>query len=170
MTEHNTTELKNRIIAILIEDTGISMLDSGGTNGRAFQQNQLIDDWDAVPVVDVGVWDDYVNAQCSTYHYLNNFLSITDESEHLNDELKKIMDDSEDSYYNDMETFLSGDDIDTEAYACHDIINSYNWDNIIDHVLQYAIFENEGELDFCDDICRDIYISEHEITPIKGDD
>lgn len=144
MTEHNTT-LKDCIIEMMTENTGTHFLDSGGANGRAWQKNQLIKDWDAVPSVDVEVWDDEVIVQYSTYHYLMNFLDVTDESERLNRVLIEIMDASEESYMSDVEEFLSMEDIDTTAYACHDIINTYNYENIIDSVLQYAIFEFEDE-------------------------
>lgn len=145
MTEHNTL-LKDRIIGMMTESTVINMFGSGGANGRLWQQNRLIDDWNALPVAGVDVWgDDWANIRYSTFHYLNNFLDITEESERLNDVLIEIMNTSDESYYNDMEAFLSMDDIDIDTYACHDIINTYDYDNIIDHILQYAIFEVDGE-------------------------
>lgn len=140
MTEHNTTELKDRIIEMMTENTGVNMLDSGGDNGRAWQQNRLIEEWDAVPVTSMEVWDDEVIISYSTYHYLMNFLDITDESERLNDVLKEIMAESDDPIYADI----------TEFYAWYDLpdrasTNTYNYDNIIDHVLQYSIFEIDGK-------------------------
>ena len=144
-TEHNTAELKDRIVAILTESTGVNMLDSGGENGRGWQQNRLIKDWDAIPPSSIQVWDDEVIVQYSAYHYLMNFLDITDESERLNRVLIEIMDESDESYMSDVEEFLSIEDIETDGYACHNIINTYNYENIIDSVLQYAVFEVEDE-------------------------
>jgi hypothetical protein len=135
MTEHNTI-LKDRIIEMMTESTGIAMMDSGGANDRGWQRNRLIDDWDAVPPVDVEVWDDEVIVQYSTYHYLMNFLSITEDSERLNDVLKEIIADSDDPIYADIAEFLAWYDLPDDAPT-----NTYNYDNIIDHVLQYHIIE-----------------------------
>lgn len=138
MTEHNTT-LKDRIIEMMTENTGINMLDSGFKDGRRWQRNRLIEDWDAIPVVDVEVYNDDIIISYSAYHYLMNFLNITEESERLNDVLKEIMEDSDDPIYADIAEFLAWYDLPDNAPT-----NTYNYDNIIDHVLQYHIFEIDG--------------------------
>ena len=144
-TQHNRTELEARIIEILTEDTGINGLDSGGVNGRGWQRNRLIDDWNALPTVDVDTCGDDIMISYSTFHYLNNFLDITDESERLNNVMKGVMEESGASYYDDMEEFLSFADVGPDPDGYTGIVNTYNYDNIIDHVLQYAIFEVDGE-------------------------
>lgn len=129
--------LKDRIIEMMTEETGINMLDSGGANGRRWQRNRLIKEWDVTPVIDMDVCsDDCVIIGYSTYHYLMNFLSITEDSERLNDVLKEIIADSDEPIYADIAEFLAWYDLPDDAPT-----NTYNYDNIIDHVLQYHIIE-----------------------------
>jgi len=143
MTNTTQTELNNRIIAMMTENTGISMLDSGGADGRMWQRNGLIDDFDNTPVVELDVYEDGVIPLYSVYHYLVNFLEITPESEQLNESLKAFMADSTNSYMQDAEDFIKT----LECEEIHDVFNTYNTDNILSQILQYTIFE-DGEGDY----------------------
>ena len=131
-----TPLLKDRIIGMMTENTGINMLDSGGANGRGWQRNQLIDDWDATPVVSLDVWEDEVIVSYSVYHYLMNFLSITNKSERLNNTMRDIMNESDDPIYADIIEFFSW-----QGIPEHNVINTYNYDNILGGVLQYTLFK-----------------------------
>ena len=147
-----TDPVKARIIRMLTENTGCDILDSGGAYGRAWERNRHIpmDEWDKRDACHVTVYghgrDGEVTISYDVYRYLTLFLDITDESERLNAILKNIVETSGNrSYLQDMEEFLERDEVDIDGYACGGIVNTYNYDNIISQVLQYGIFEVDGE-------------------------
>jgi hypothetical protein len=130
--------LKDRIVSILTESTGIAMMDSGGANGRGWQRNRLIDDWDAIQTVSLEVFEDEVIVSYSVYHYLMNFLDITDKSERINSDLQRFFYLDEDTpYHQDVEEFISELETEGDIMSC----NTYNYDNILSGVLQYTIFQ-----------------------------
>jgi len=139
--------LKARIIAMLTECTGVDILDSGGKDNRGWQRNRHIADWDAIDACSIEVYGD--NEVIPAYHiypYLCNFLDITDDSERLNNVLQEIVRTSENSsYLADMEQFIELDEVDITGDSCHEVINTYNYENLLSTVLQYGIFEVEGE-------------------------
>lgn len=65
---------------MLKENTGRHFLDSGGTNGRAWQRNQLNDegkkktvkDFENAPSVTHEIWKDEITFTIDVFHYLNN--------------------------------------------------------------------------------------------------
>ncbi|MCD6161556.1 MAG: hypothetical protein J7K40_03970, partial [candidate division Zixibacteria bacterium] len=141
--------LKARIIGLLTENTGCDILDSGGAYGRQWQRNRHIqmDEWDKRPACEIDVCgDDEVIVSYDVYHYLTNFLDITDESKRLNGIMQRIVATSDaTSYLTCMETFLEREEIELEGYALHNIVNTYNSESLLSQVLQYAIFEVDGE-------------------------
>lgn len=141
--------LKARVIGMLTENTGCDILDSGGAYGRMWQSNRQIpvDMWDKSDACNVDVCgDNEVIVSYEIYHYLTNFLSITEDSERLNQVMRDIVDASDEgSYIPDMETFLELKGIELEGYALHNIINTYGHENILSQILQYAVFEVDGE-------------------------
>jgi hypothetical protein len=71
---NTTTQTKTQavILEMLLENTGISMLDSGGDRGRAWQQNQ---DAGAISIVEApAVTFAYGSPVLSVYHYLTEYL------------------------------------------------------------------------------------------------
>ena len=135
--------VKSMIIGMLTECTGVDILDSGGKDNRGWQRNRHIpmDEWDARDACSIEVWGDEVIISYGVYHYLVNFLSITDESERLNAILQEIVENGDNkSYPADVEDFLTAIDADKEGYACGGC-NTYNFDNLLSQVLQYDIFE-----------------------------
>lgn len=141
--------LKARIIGMMTESTGCDILDSGGAYGRGWQRNRQIpvDEWDKTPACSIEVYGtDAVIVTYDVYNYLTNFLSITEESERLNAIMRDIVNASgENSYIPDMEAFLGLKGIEIDGNGTHDIINTYNGDNILSQILQYAIFEMDDE-------------------------
>lgn len=77
--------MKNLIYKMLTTNTGISMLDSGGDSGRAWQRNQkkTIQDFENEPVVDFETIKDAKDSSdidfvVSLYHHLNESLELDD--------------------------------------------------------------------------------------------
>jgi hypothetical protein len=142
--------LKARIIGMMTENTGCDILDSGGAYGRQWQRNRHITDWDSIPACEVEVCadgreDGEVIISYNIYPYLCLFLDIDEDSERLNAILQGIIENGGNkSYPADVEDFLKAVDADKDGYACGGA-NTYNYDNILSGVLQYDIFEVDGE-------------------------
>lgn len=136
--------IETAISEMLGENTGVSIFDSGGVNGRLWQQNQGIDDFKNINVIDVEIYDkDDILISYNVYHYLTNFLDVTETSEMLNNGITTDKNNFSDIEL--MERILMRPSINTTGYGCHEIVNTYNYDNIISTTLQYAIFEYGGE-------------------------
>ena len=141
---------KARIIGMLTENTGCDILDSGGAHGRQWQQNRHIKNFDDIPACSIDVCadgrdDGEVTIAYNVYKYLSLFLSITEESERLNAILQKIVETSGNAAYPaDVEMFLIVTKATKDGCGCGGA-NTYNYDNIISQVLQYDIFEIDGE-------------------------
>ena len=142
--------LRARIIGMMTENTGCDILDSGGAYGRQWQRNRHIKEWDDIPACEVEVCadgreDGEVIISYNIYPYLCLFLDMDEESERLNATLQDIIENGGNkSYPADVEDFLKAVDADKEGYACGGA-NTYNYDNILAGILQYDIFEVDGE-------------------------
>jgi hypothetical protein len=84
-------ELKRAIQEMLIENTGCSILDSGGAYGRGWEKNRSRD-FENENAIAIEVWDDQVIIQYNVYSYLTNFLEMTEESKRLDKLLQKAID------------------------------------------------------------------------------
>lgn len=134
-------ELKRAIQEMLTENTGCSILDSGGAYGRGWEKNRSRDFKNENPIA-VEIWDDAVDIQYNVYHYLVNFLEITEESRELDKILQKAIKlHDNDSYLADMEDF--GEELVQDGYTDKGITNTYNFDTILSDVLQYGILVND---------------------------
>lgn len=133
-------ELKRAIKEMLVENTGCSILDSGGAYGRGWEKNRHRN-FDKEEAVILNVWKDEVNVGYNIYHYLVNFLDISEESKRLNTELQKFISESEESYLQDIDNFIG--QCKAKEYSSHGITNTYSYDNILSEILQYAIIIND---------------------------
>ena len=140
--------LEHQLIDILMENTGCDILDSGGAYGRAWQRNRQIKDWNLLPEIEVHAWADN-DWYCTVpiYHFLKAFLEITEESKRyqkLFDEFSSS-EEFKDKYWPEcMEGFA-------EKLGCryNRVGNTYNYDNLLDHGLQYIIIgDYHDPLDF----------------------
>ncbi len=77
--------IEERIWEMMTENTGCSILDSGGFHGRNWERNRHRD-FKTEPACYVEVWDDSVIVYYDTFHYLTNFLDVTKKSERYNRE------------------------------------------------------------------------------------
>ena len=138
--------MKQTIKKLLRENTGMHLLDSGQKNGRNWQQNQkrqfenearfFIDEYDI---------------SRNIYFYLLEHLSKTDKSQKFQRMYNRVNKGSEESYLYDIETFI--DYLDKHNYLESDnyliqgkshVVNTYNYENCLSQILQYAVFYNGG--------------------------
>ena len=132
-------ELKRAIKEMLVENTGCSILDSGGAYGRGWEKNRHRN-FDKEEAVILDICSDEVNIGYNIYHYLVNFLDISEESERLNTKLQQLIAQSEDSYMQDIDNFL--EQVEERDYTNEGITNTYNYDTLLSEILQYGILIN----------------------------
>ena len=133
--------LKRAIKEMLVENTGCSILDSGGSYGRGWEKNRHRN-FDKEEAVILEVWNDEISIQYNIYHYLTNFLIISEESEMINKRLQKLISESEESYFQDTDKFI--EQCEAKGYTSQGIKNTYNYDNILSEILQYSILINDN--------------------------
>lgn len=138
---HEEDEVKQIIKEMLYENTGCDVCDSGRALGRHWERNRSknFDDDDAI---DIEVWNNEVMIRYNIYHYLTNFLEITNETKRLQKVLDEYVNREESSsYLQDMEDFIEYL-IEEYDFNSLGIVNTCNYDNIISQVLQYGIVGN----------------------------
>jgi hypothetical protein len=124
---------------MLLENTGINMLDSGGDSNRAWQRNQGRA-FDKEPRATIGS-DGVVSL--STYHFLIDHLEFCPE---LDKKFKAFSRKSDECHLNDMESW-----VDTlEAAGLYGegepfTVNTYNHESLTDQVLQFVYFSLAGQ-------------------------
>jgi len=139
-----TDPLKRRIIGLLTESTGTDIMDSGGAYGRSWQRNRKVTNWDDRPATTVEVYDGEVILTADIYHFLLGHLEIPAISEQLDEEFQKFMEQSDECYLTDMQDFT--DEKHQTRYGRGPmVINSYNGENHLSQVIQYVLFEYDGE-------------------------
>lgn len=142
---------KKAVIEMLVENTGVHMLDSGGAYGRSWQRNRAITNWDEIPAVIVSVWDEekcQLSISRSTYHYLVDNLVYDEECERLTELFKAwaSMGEMHDKpWIRCMEDFPEW--LDNGRGDLGDVWgeNTYNGENLLSQVLQYTYFEWNDE-------------------------
>lgn len=149
----NSTEKK--IISMLKENTGAHFLDSGGAYGRNWERNKKIN-FSKTPAVDIDIIPDSKDKSklsellvtYNIYHYLKNFLELNQQTKILNNQFTKFLNlkKNDDKYYPEiMENFIR--EIIKDDCLPGEITNTYNYDNILSQILQYAIFTT-NEIDY----------------------
>ncbi|PNX45319.1 MAG: hypothetical protein BV459_08855, partial [Thermoplasmata archaeon M11B2D] len=135
------TPTKKAVIEMLVENTGVHMLDSGGAYGRAWQRNRTVTNWDEIPDISIDI-DDEERCQFSvirsTYHFLVNNLLYDEECERLEKWFKAWARDgkmNKETWIHCMEKF-------PEELGAGDIksYNTYDGENVLNQVLQFVCF------------------------------
>ena len=146
------SDAKAIISAMLKEDTGVHMMDSGGDGGRSWQLNQKRDfEKEPASILEIDYGHDDIIISKNTYHFLTRFFTSTRESERLNAEMMKFADRPENrdmSWLEIMNEFYEKvlwDEIDEmgwDAYNVngHEVVNTYNFESSVDQILQYMLF------------------------------
>lgn len=139
----------DKVIAeMLTENTGISMLDSGGASSRGWQQNQGRDfkKEDAV-IVEAYEDDDQVTIYFNLFHFLTSYLELNDNTKKLQkkfDKFARSPEQEDEVWLVSMEEFASMMD-DGSAYGFTGVENTYNYDNVLSGVIQFAAFSYEDD-------------------------
>lgn len=141
------------LAAMLKEDTGASMLDSGGAYGRHHERNRARKFHREQPgtlrVRSYGTGAETrfeVEASLSVYHYLTDRVEATDAANALNRQLRNF---ARRKRYEDMawmgivDEWLESMEAE-EPYCCGDWINTYNGESFLQQVLQYRCFDQDG--------------------------
>jgi len=151
------TPIQKRIIEMLRENTGAHILDSGDIYGRHWERNQKRDFLKEPVVMVDGYKDGDWSLKVSTYHFLTNHLDVTPESEKLNRDFRRfanrpenkdkpwlaVMEEWMEKLFPDQKTLV-------DLYGSEDgqitkVDNTYNYDNLLDQVLQYMAFRKGGK-------------------------
>ena len=138
--------------AMLTENTGAHMLDSGGAYGRRWQQNQERD-FEAEPAATISVEEGYIDIRRSTFHFLKECLEFDGAMNERFCEFAKARDPENGiPWLIIMEDFIEN----LEAFYTHGYgppvtgidgegkpvtVNTYNHDSLVDQILQYTYFE-----------------------------
>lgn len=126
------------ITAMMKENTGVHMLDSGGVYGRNWERNQNFS-FDNTKEVELSIDVNYgIEVTINVAHWMRNNLSY---SETLNIIFDYFCRDSEESYLTDIDSFVNMlSTLTNESFNYHSE-NTYNRDCSLSQVIQYTAFE-----------------------------
>jgi len=136
----NTITTADVIAAMLTENTGRSILDSGDAYGRHWQRNagMTATDWDAAPSATIDRWG---CVTVSAYHYMSDRLTYHRDLDEQFQEFAQSEAREGTYYLQDMADWvaeLTGDN-DLRSW------NTYNGEDLLSQVLQGITFEYDGE-------------------------
>lgn len=136
-------QLNNLIYKMLIENTGIAAMDSGGENGRCWQRNagKQLKDFENMPEATLDINDDWLDITFSTYHHLNKTLELDSYCEAFN---KLACDDWEGEYYGTSAKQCAWLDRKGFTASRRGEFNTYNWDSNLSQVLQGSFLTLDG--------------------------
>jgi len=165
------TETEKIVHKMLIENTGAHILDSGSVYGRHWERNRAIDDFRKVPSHYMKVYEDEVFFYRHVFHFITEHLEYDKETDR---EFHKFAN-SEEFRRESWLTCMASFEID--GYEFQGITNTYNFKNVLNQVLQFAIFANERDYEHivilqthngCD--VRGGYSTPHAFRPIDDID
>ena len=136
------TKTADVLKAMLTENTGTHMLDSGGAYGRSWQQNQGRD-FDAEPEATISVEEGYIDIRRSTFHFLKEGLEFDETLNARFLAFNRAKDPGDQiGWLPLMEEFVES----VEATGIYGegkpvTVNTYNHDSLVDQILQYVYFE-----------------------------
>lgn len=144
--------VKKLVYALLTENTGSHLLDSGGAYGRHWERNakKSIEDFEADPqaVIELREYSDGdvgATVDISLYHYLTNILHLDDLCNEYN--ALPVNDWDSDDYYGvskDGEAWLKEHGL----TPIGDTFNSYNGDSNLSQVIQGELLKHDDTGDY----------------------
>ena len=149
-----TNDIKHIIAAMLTENTGTNMLDSGGANGRAWQRNagNVVADFEAQPAATLEIYMRECNGKPSVelMPTISVFHKLTSGVLELDDHCKEYNQRTVDDWGSDLngvshsnEEWLEAIGFTWDERTCR--FNTYNWGNNFSQVLQGNFVELDGE-------------------------
>jgi len=141
------TKTQSVLHDMLTENTGIAMMDSGGSYGRAWQRNRGIADFRDLERIEIEApWNKHELPSLSKrlFHFLDENLTY---SAAMTAKFKRFSNKKEfkdESYYYAMEPFAES--LHESRYFEEPISdNSYNHDTALGGTIQYTLFTSEGQ-------------------------
>lgn len=143
------------LVHMLRENTGASILDSGGTSGRAWQQNQLVDFFArprATATFRAYTYGDRpmkleIDFTLDVFHFLSNAADYDRAMTRAYNKFAALPENADDCHLGLMEAFPEwiGErrGVDVEKRFTD---NSYNCDNFLSQIIQYVTFEYDGRV------------------------
>jgi hypothetical protein len=136
--------IARQIEDMLKENTGVHFMDSGGEDGRAWQQNQ--DKSLALePRVSYEIWNGEIHETVSTYHYLTEVLDTDSFSEEINDFLNEKEKQGENAHWvgECWDLISESEEFADQVTPVGEMFNTYNYENNLSQILQGQIFWND---------------------------
>ena len=139
------TKTQQVVAAMLTEKVSHNMCDSGGINGRAYQQNQkrsFIDE----PQGKLDCSYGSLGLTLSTFHFLTQKLSYDAKMQAKFNRFAKTKDQKDENWFTVVENWvekLNGTGIYNEGEPI--VVNTYNNENLLDQVVQYTYFTLEDD-------------------------
>lgn len=149
-----TTLTQRVLVHMMRENTGASILDSGGTSGRSWQRNQLVDFF-ARPKATVGfrawTYDNQptkleIDFTLDLFHFLDNALEYDRPMTRAFNKYAALPENANEYHLSLMESFPAwiGErrGVDAEHTGTE---NSYNCENYLSQTIQFALFDYDGD-------------------------
>jgi hypothetical protein len=134
------TEVERVIHEMMVENTGVHVLDSGDIYGRHWEENRRIRDFRKTPKVFVSEYDISLNV----FHYLRHFLERDDVARMLEGMLYEYAEQWENrdkSWLSIMYGFV--EILERSGWEAEPGFNSYNWENYLSQVIQGIVIHGE---------------------------
>lgn len=143
------TETEQAIVDMLQENTGASMLDSGGVYGRAFERNRKIQNFKDRDTLKVTIDSYGIELSIDIFQYLTSYLELDATAKKLQKQFERYMKKHSDMWETEcMQKFMDLKSKHDEMG--HGITNTYNYDNALGGTLQYGVFTLDGEGQYSD--------------------
>ncbi len=141
------TKTQNRLIEMLTENTGVHFLDSGMSNGRHWQQNQghTLSEWQNRPSALLDT--DYgTSVTLDVFGFLSDRLRLSEQAEQVQAQFSEFIDENNYSLWDcsAMEEFAQLVHEPSTLERTPEIVNTYNFENLLSQVLQFVEFEING--------------------------
>jgi len=140
------SEIEDAITEMLHESTGVAICDSGGSCGRHWQKNQLIEDFGKLPRFSYTIYDDgHIEGTINIYHFLTERLEVNQSSNKLNDMLNlRLENESYESPVVAIQELI--DCLEDGGWEKVYGENSYNRESQLSQVIQYDVIKSpDGE-------------------------
>ena len=138
------TTIERIIHKMLIENTGVAMMDSGGAYGRHWQSNRSVNDFRKLPSANVDFWSNCYTFTKDVFHFLTEQLEYSEDMTRKFKNYTRRKENRDSGYFPLMEDFAK--EIHDGRYPEAPITeNTYNFECVLSQTLQFTIFVNEGK-------------------------
>jgi hypothetical protein len=126
-----TNKTPNKVFEMLVENTGIHILDSGMANGRNWQKNQGLT-LEALMASPRAIWTRGEYTEVSVFHYMNDMATYSRLAELLDKNFEAYSKGSTDGHLEDISNWAE-----TLGGKVSGGENTYNYENALSQVIQW---------------------------------